>query len=119
MPSVLAVPWITETEAGHCCPYRLRTEEQLKAGPRPPWGAALVGKCPTGASPPLPSCLVPMTLRRPGQFRMYQSAAIPLGVPTGGDGERQTELPAWSNRNPYSENECQTKLARDEIQNTE
>lgn len=65
-----------------------------------------------GPSSALPSCLAPIILRRPGQFRIYQGTSIPPGMATGRDGgERQTKLPASSNRNSYSEKECKTKLA--------
>lgn len=72
----------------HCQPYSLMREEQLKAWCRPSRGAALVSKCPKEASSALASCLVPVTLRRPGPHPSCQGWLL-------GRRERETN---WASR---------------------
>lgn len=99
LSSVLPVQWITKSGVGHCCPYLLRVEQQLKTGTRALWGAAWVNNGPIESRPALPFCLVPMTLRRPGQFKCTHQSRWLLVM-----GEKdQTKLPALSNRNSHSE----------------
>ena len=80
-----------------------------KNRPRPPRGAAQVSDGPTESA--LPSCLISMTLRRPGQSRMYPSMFITpekMAILVRGEKD-QTELPVWSfNKNSHSEKECKT-----------